>query len=61
MKIKCAIFDFDGTLFDSMFIWDTVGEIYLRSFGKEPEIITGINQAIEHFYDNFKRHFGGTT
>ena len=81
MKIKCAIFDFDGTLFDSMFIWDNVGEMYLRSLGKEPkasmredvrtlslyqsacyfkeeygidlsveEIMTGINQTIEHFY-----------
>lgn len=37
MKITCAIFDFDGTLFDSMFIWDTVGDIYLRSLGKEPK------------------------
>ena len=37
MKIKCAIFDFDGTLFDSMFIWDSVGELYLRSLGKEPK------------------------
>lgn len=37
MKIKCAIFDFDGTLFDSMFIWDTVGELYLRSLGKAPK------------------------
>lgn len=36
MKITCAIFDFDGTLFDSMFIWDSVGEIYLRSLGKDP-------------------------
>lgn len=81
MKVKCAIFDFDGTLFDSMYIWDSVGEIYLRSLGKEPkqsmredvralslyqsacyfkqeydlslsaeEIMTGINQTIEHFY-----------
>lgn len=81
MNIKCAIFDFDGTLFDSMFIWDNVGEIYLQSLGKEPkpslredvralslyqsacyfkqaydlslsaeEIMTGINQTIEHFY-----------
>lgn len=81
MKISCAIFDFDGTLFDSMYIWDNVGELYLRSLGKEPkpslredvktmslyqsacylkqeydlpisieEIITGINQTIEHFY-----------
>ena len=37
MKLKCAIFDFDGTLFDSMFIWDNVGESYLRSLGKEPK------------------------
>ena len=81
MKIKCAIFDFDGTIFDSMFIWNSVGEIYLRSLGKEPkpamredvralslyqsscyfkkeydlslsveDIMTGINQTIEHFY-----------
>ena len=35
--LKGAIFDFDGTLFDSMFIWDSVGEIYLRSLGKEPK------------------------
>lgn len=35
--IRGAIFDFDGTLFDSMFIWDTAGEIYLRSIGIEPE------------------------
>lgn len=37
MKIKCAIFDFDGTLFDSMFLWENVGEVYLRSIGKEPK------------------------
>lgn len=37
MKIKCAIFDFDGTLFDSMGIWDQVGEIYLNSLGKSPK------------------------
>ena len=34
--LKGAIFDFDGTLVDSMFIWDTIGEDYLRSLGKEP-------------------------
>ena len=33
--IKGAIFDFDGTLVDSMFIWDTFGEDYLRTLGKE--------------------------
>ena len=35
--LKGAIFDFDGTLFESMFIWDTAGEIYLRSIGTEPD------------------------
>lgn len=35
--LKGAIFDFDGTLFDSMFIWDTIGETYLRSIGYEPK------------------------
>lgn len=35
--IQGIIFDFDGTLFDSMFIWNTAGEVYLRSIGKEPE------------------------
>lgn len=35
---KCgAIFDVDGTLLDSMSIWDTVGESYLRSIGYEPK------------------------
>lgn len=34
--LKGVIFDFDGTLFDSMFIWDTAGETYLHSLGKEP-------------------------
>ena len=37
MNITCAIFDFDGTLFDSMPLWNTVGERYLRSLGKEPK------------------------
>ena len=35
--LKGAIFDFDGTLFDSMFIWNTAGETYLRSIGIEPK------------------------
>lgn len=34
--IQGAIFDFDGTLFDSMFIWSTVGSDYLKSIGCEP-------------------------
>ena len=35
--LKDAIFDFDGTLFDSMSIWDTIGENHLRSIGYEPK------------------------
>ena len=35
--IKGAIFDLDGTLIDSMFIWDTIGEDYLKSLGIEPK------------------------
>lgn len=35
--IEGAIFDLDGTLLDSMFIWDTIGEEYLRSLGIEPK------------------------
>ncbi|MBE7048902.1 MAG: bifunctional hydroxymethylpyrimidine kinase/phosphomethylpyrimidine kinase [Ruminococcaceae bacterium] len=35
--LKGAIFDLDGTLLDSMFIWDTFGEDYLRKLGKEPK------------------------
>lgn len=35
MNLNCAIFDFDGTLFDSMFIWENAGELFLRSQGKK--------------------------
>ena len=34
--IKGAIFDADGTLLDSMSIWDTIGEDYLRGLGYLP-------------------------
>ncbi len=33
MSIRGIIFDFDGTLFDSMSIWETVGTDYLASLG----------------------------
>ena len=36
MKLSGAIFDLDGTLLDSMSVWDTAGEDYLRSRGLEP-------------------------
>ena len=36
-NIRGAIFDVDGTLLDSMKIWDDVGDRYVRSRGREPE------------------------
>lgn len=35
--IKGAIFDMDGTLVDSMEVWETLGENCLRAVGVEPE------------------------
>ncbi|MGN0486322.1 MAG: HAD family hydrolase [Acutalibacteraceae bacterium] len=45
--MKGAIFDLDGTLLDSMFVWDTVGETYLRSLGYEPQ--EDINEKFRSF------------
>lgn len=36
MKISGAIFDLDGTLTDSMFVWRVVGARYLKSCGVTP-------------------------
>lgn len=36
MKIRGAIFDMDGTLADSMYIWLTVASEFLKSRGKTP-------------------------
>lgn len=59
--IKGAIFDFDGTLFDSMFIWDTVGENYLRSIGYQPkESLNEIfkNMSLEQAAYYYKSEYG---
>ena len=61
--IKGAIFDFDGTLVDSMFIWDTFGEDYLRSLGKEPkENLTEAFKTftIEQAAEYYREHYGVT-
>jgi len=60
MNIKGAIFDLDGTLLDSMFIWDTIGSEYLISRGILPE--KGLNakfktmsivQAAEYYQERY--------
>ena len=58
--IKGAIFDLDGTLLDSMFIWDTIGEEYLRSLGKEPHedlketfMTLTLEEAAEYYRENY--------
>ena len=43
--IKGSLFDVDGTLLDSMFVWDSVGEAYLRSIGYEPR--EGLNETFK--------------
>lgn len=37
MNIEGAIFDLDGTLLDSMPVWDTLAEDYIQSIGKNPK------------------------
>nr|WP_315022436.1 HAD family phosphatase [uncultured Aminipila sp.] len=59
-SIEGAIFDLDGTLLDSMPVWDTLGEDYLRSIGKEPKAdlkeklsVMSLNQAAEYFISEY--------
>lgn len=61
MNVKCAIFDFDGTLFDSMFLWENAGERYLRSLGKEPKPSTRDDVSALSLYQSacyFKGEYG---
>ncbi len=34
--LKHVIFDFDGVLFDSMYVWQLAGDLFLHARGKEP-------------------------
>lgn len=58
--IKGAIFDLDGTLFDSNPIWNDIGERYLASIGLEPKeglkdilMTSSLQQAAQHFIDEY--------
>ena len=57
-KIKYAIFDADGTLMDSMHIWDTVDGAFLMMCGIEPKEQRlfrkhGFFNTINHMIDNY--------
>lgn len=61
--IRGAIFDLDGTLLDSMFIWDTIGEDYLRTLGKEPHEDlreTFMTLTLEEAAEYYREHYGVT-
>ena len=48
MSIKGIIFDFDGTLFDSMSIWETAGADYLSSLGYTAE--EGLSEKLKAIF-----------
>ena len=61
--MKAALFDFDGTLVDSMWIWDTLGEDYLRTLGKEPKknlTETFKTFTLEQAAEYYRAHYGVT-
>ncbi len=51
MRLQSAIFDMDGTLLDSMHIWQDVGPKALRSIGIEPSPDLGARLMLMTFRD----------
>ena len=47
--IKAVLFDLDGTLLDSMFVWQYVDEEFLRRRGITPPMITAGNAVTALF------------
>lgn len=61
--IKGAIFDFDGTVVDSMYIWDNISMDYLRSLNIEPR--EKLNEvfakfSLEEAADYYRKNYGVT-
>ncbi|MBE6911248.1 MAG: HAD family phosphatase [Ruminococcaceae bacterium] len=46
MKVKGVIFDMDGTLTDSMYIWRSAASNYIRSIGKTPS--PDLDERVSH-------------
>lgn len=60
IKLTGAIFDLDGTLIDSMSMWDTIAEDYLKKQGIQPNAdvreavrAMSIQQVCEHFCSEY--------
>lgn len=67
MNIKGAIFDADGTLFDSMHIWDGMAEEYVKSIGFVPKKnLTArlqnltLSDAAKYIHKSYKPNFSIT-
>ena len=59
--IRGAVFDADGTLLDSMWIWDSIAEDYLRSLNIEPkENLTELFQSfsLKQAAEYYQTHCG---
>lgn len=61
VRVKGAVFDFDGTIIDSMWMWDNVGGEYLKAKGIEPEpdlrkitLPMTLEEAAEYFHSYYK-------
>ena len=53
------VFDLDGTLLDSMEVWEHLGEVYLRSLGKTPE--RNLSEKVKHMsWDGFTAYLRKT-
>lgn len=64
MVIKGAIFDIDGTVLDSMYVWENIGAEYLATLGVAPdpdvwEAIRSLSlkQAAEYFLEKYGERF----
>lgn len=58
--IKGAVFDLDGTLLNSMPVWENLGELYLQSLGMEAEkglgellFSMGMQQGVEYLITQY--------